>query len=68
MPEGLLLRPAVTLPVEVYTPEREREFDAAQAELAASRPTSSASPAFGRPLSAWSGGSITRAGSWPGVG
>lgn len=34
MPEGLLLRPAVTLPVEVYSPEREREFDAAEAELA----------------------------------
>jgi len=34
-PEGLLLRPAVTLPVEIYTPEREREFDAAEAELAA---------------------------------
>lgn len=34
-PEGLLLRPAVTLPVEVYTTEREREFDAAEAELAA---------------------------------
>lgn len=33
-PEGLLLRPAVTLPVEVYTPERVREFDAAEAELA----------------------------------
>ena len=33
-PEGLLLRPAVTLPVEVYTPAREREFDAAEAELA----------------------------------
>lgn len=33
-PEGLLLRPAVTLPVEMYTPEREREFDAAEAELA----------------------------------
>lgn len=32
--EGLLLRPAVTLPVEVYTPAREREFDAAEAELA----------------------------------
>ncbi len=26
MPEGLLLRPAVTLPVEMYTPEREHEF------------------------------------------
>ena len=34
-PEGLLLRPAVTLPVEVYTQEREREFDEAEAELAA---------------------------------
>lgn len=33
-PEGLLLRPAVTLPVELYTPDREREFDAAEAELA----------------------------------
>jgi AbrB family looped-hinge helix DNA binding protein len=34
-PDGLLLRPAVTLPVEVYTPEREREFDEAEADLAA---------------------------------
>ncbi|HUD26491.1 MAG TPA: AbrB/MazE/SpoVT family DNA-binding domain-containing protein [Burkholderiaceae bacterium] len=34
-PEGLLLRPAVTLPIEIYTPEREREFDAAEADLAA---------------------------------
>ena len=33
-PEGLLLRPAVTLAVELYTPEREREFDEAEAELA----------------------------------
>jgi antitoxin PrlF len=32
-PEGLLLRPAVTLPVELATPEREREFDEAEAEL-----------------------------------
>ena len=32
-PEGLLLRPAITLPIEMYTPEREREFDAAEAEL-----------------------------------
>jgi len=29
---GLLLRPAVTLPLEVNTPEREREFDEAEAE------------------------------------
>jgi len=34
--DGLLLRLAITLPVEMYTPEREREFDAAEAELAAS--------------------------------
>jgi len=33
-PEGLLLRPAVTLPVELYSAEREREFDDAEAELA----------------------------------
>ena len=33
-PEGLLLRPAVTLPVEMYTPERVREFDAAERKLA----------------------------------
>ena len=34
VPEGLLLRPAVTLPIELYTPEREREFDRAEAALA----------------------------------
>ena len=34
-PEGLLLRPAVTLPVEIYTSLREGEFDEAEAELAA---------------------------------
>ncbi|HJS06372.1 MAG TPA: AbrB/MazE/SpoVT family DNA-binding domain-containing protein [Pirellulales bacterium] len=33
-PEGLLLRPAVTLPVEIYTEKRIREFDQAEAELA----------------------------------
>ena len=32
-PEGLLLRPAVTLPVEIYSDKRIREFDAAEAEL-----------------------------------
>jgi AbrB family looped-hinge helix DNA binding protein len=32
-PEGLLLRPAVTLPVEIYSDRRIREFDAAEAEL-----------------------------------
>ena len=33
-PEGLLLRPAVTLPIEIYTEKRIREFDAAEAALA----------------------------------
>jgi antitoxin PrlF len=33
-PEGLLLRPAVTIPIEIYTAERVREFDAAEQELA----------------------------------
>ena len=33
--DGLVLRPAVTLPVEIYSTEREREFDEAEAELAA---------------------------------
>ena len=33
-PDGLLLRPAVTLPLELYTDERIREFDEAEAELA----------------------------------
>jgi bifunctional DNA-binding transcriptional regulator/antitoxin component of YhaV-PrlF toxin-antitoxin module len=32
-PEGLLLRPAITLPIEIYSDERVREFDAAEAEL-----------------------------------
>ena len=32
-PEGLLLRPAVTLPVEIYSDKRVREFDAAEADL-----------------------------------
>ena len=33
-PEGILLRPAVTLPVESYSAKRIREFDEAEAELA----------------------------------
>ena len=32
-PEGLLLRPAITLPVELYTEKRIREFDEAEADL-----------------------------------
>jgi AbrB family looped-hinge helix DNA binding protein len=34
-PEGILLRPAVTLPLEHYTQAREAEFDEAEADLAA---------------------------------
>lgn len=34
-PDGLVLRPAVTLPIELYSDERLREFDEAEAELAA---------------------------------
>jgi antitoxin PrlF len=34
-PEGLLLRPAVTLPIEMYSRERLREFSESEAELAA---------------------------------
>lgn len=33
-PEGILLRPAVTLPIEIYSEKRIREFDAAEAEAA----------------------------------
>ena len=32
-PEGLLLRPAVTLAVELYSDKRVREFDEAEADL-----------------------------------
>ena len=34
-PEGILLRPAVTLPLELYSPQRLQEFEAAESELAA---------------------------------
>lgn len=33
--DGLLLRPAVTLPVEIYSDERLREFGESEAEVAA---------------------------------
>ena len=33
-PQGLMLQPTVTLPLEMYTPERVQEFDAAEADLA----------------------------------
>lgn len=37
-PEGLLLRPAITLPLELYSAQRVKEFDAAEAELATALP------------------------------
>lgn len=33
-PDGLLLKPAITLPIEIYSADREREFDEAEAALA----------------------------------
>lgn len=33
-PDGLLLKPAITLPIEIYSVDREREFDEAEAALA----------------------------------
>ncbi len=33
--EGVLLRPAVALPIEIYTDERVQEFNESEAELAA---------------------------------
>jgi AbrB family looped-hinge helix DNA binding protein len=33
-PDGLLLRPAVTLPLEIYSERRIQEFDESEAELA----------------------------------
>jgi AbrB family looped-hinge helix DNA binding protein len=48
-PEGLLLRPAVTLPLEIYTAERVLEFDQAEAELArALEPAATRRPARAR--------------------
>jgi len=34
-PDGVLLRPAVALPIEIYTDERVQEFNESEAELAA---------------------------------
>lgn len=48
-PDGILLRPAVTLPIEMYSAARIDEFDAAEAELAeamaASKPKKTHKPA-----------------------
>ena len=34
-PEGILLRPAITLPIEMYSSAQIKAFDAAEADLAA---------------------------------
>ena len=33
-PGGIFLRPALTLPIEIYSPEQVAKFDAAESELA----------------------------------
>jgi len=33
-PDGILLRPAMTVPIEIYTPKRLREFEEAEQDLA----------------------------------
>jgi hypothetical protein len=33
VPEGILHRPALSVPIEIYTMDREQEFDAAEQEL-----------------------------------
>lgn len=38
-PDGILLRPAVTLPIEMYSAARIQEFDQAEADLAAAPAT-----------------------------
>ena len=43
-PEGLLLRPAMMVPVEVYSAARVAEFDGAEAELAAAMRPQTALP------------------------
>lgn len=48
--EGLLLRPVVTLPLEIYTEARLREFDAEEAELTNALADSKASRRQGRKL------------------
>lgn len=48
-PQGLLLRPAVTLPVEIYTEARIREFEASEAELADALGASAPGAALARP-------------------
>lgn len=33
-PDGILLRPAMTVPIEIYTPKRLREFEESEQDLA----------------------------------
>lgn len=47
-PEGVLLRPAVTIPVEIYSDERIREFDDAETDLAVALDFSSVTPSTTR--------------------
>jgi hypothetical protein len=47
--EGLLLRPAMTFPVETYSHERIIEFDAAEADLAVILDTISIQPSATSP-------------------
>lgn len=42
--EGILLRPAVTLPIEMYSAARIEEFDQAEADLAAAAANALAAP------------------------
>jgi len=45
-PRGILLRPVVCVPIEIYTPRRLREFDEAEQELA--KPLSKQKPTGAR--------------------
>ena len=46
-PDGILLRPAITVPLEIYSDVRINEFEAGEAELAALLATKSPSRASG---------------------
>ena len=44
-PDGILLRPAITVPLEIYSDARINEFDAGETELAAVLAAKSSTPA-----------------------
>ena len=46
-PDGILLRPAITVPLEIYSDMRINEFEAGEAELAALLATKSPNRASG---------------------